>query len=160
MNVLKAHKRITIKTLQERGASQREIERRTGVDRKTIRRYERAGKSPGVATGSESPVGQIPPPRPPADEGSLAVPTPRLQSASRTTPSECEPHRLWIEGQVQLGRNAVSIYQDHLRAHTVPNQSLMARVDRRGDTRRNVTCSQWSQRQMGYTRRSYTLSVR
>ena len=26
--------------------------------------------------------------------------------------SACEPHRLWIEEQVRLGRNAVSIYQD------------------------------------------------
>ena len=39
MNVLKSHLRITIATLLERGASQHEIARRTGVDRKTIRRY-------------------------------------------------------------------------------------------------------------------------
>ena len=54
MNVLKSHLRITIETLLERGATQREIERFTGVDRKTIRRYQRAlANSPGVATGSE-----------------------------------------------------------------------------------------------------------
>jgi transposase len=29
-----------------------------------------------------------------------------------TTTSACEPHREWIESQVQLGRNAQSIYQD------------------------------------------------
>ena len=28
------------------------------------------------------------------------------------TPSTCEPYRSWIEAQVRLGRNAVSIYQD------------------------------------------------
>ena len=96
MNVLKAHLRITIATLLANGATQREIERRTGVDRKTIRRH--AANSPGVATGSEGSVGQIPPPRPPAPVSQ--------------TPSACEPHRAFIEEQVQLGRNAQSIYQD------------------------------------------------
>ncbi len=85
MNVLKAHLRITIATLLANGATQREIERRTGVDRKTIRRY--AANSPGVATGSAGSAEQNPPPRPPA-------------------------HREFIEAQVQLGRNAQSIYQD------------------------------------------------
>jgi transposase len=112
VNVLKAHERITIATLQAGGASQREIARRTGVDRKTIRRHERAANSPGVATGSEGPVGQIPPPRPPGTEGLWAGPAPGEESASRTMPSACEAHRGWIESQVQLGRNAVSIYQD------------------------------------------------
>ena len=47
MNVLKPHLRITIETLLKNGTSQREIERRTGVDRKTIRRYAAApGKFP------------------------------------------------------------------------------------------------------------------
>ena len=50
---MKSHLRVTIRTLLQGGASQREIERVTGVDRKTIRRYEREAKSPGVATGSE-----------------------------------------------------------------------------------------------------------
>lgn len=99
MNVLKAHLRITIETLLARGSSQREIERRTGVDRKTIRRY--AANSSGVATGPEGLAGQLPPPRPP---GAAAA-------------SACEPHREFIEGQVALGRNAVSIYQDLVEAH-------------------------------------------
>ena len=38
MNVLKPYRRITIETLLRSGVSQREIARRTGVDRKTIRR--------------------------------------------------------------------------------------------------------------------------
>ncbi len=117
MNVLKAHKRITIATLQAGGASQREISRRTGVDRKTIRRQARAANSPGVATGSEGPSSQIPPPRPPGDEGLLASSAPGGQSASGSTPSACEAHRGWIEEQVQLGRNAVSIYQDLVEGH-------------------------------------------
>jgi transposase len=55
VNVLKSHLRITIAMLLANGASQREIERRTGVDRKTIRRYagQYAANSPGVATGSD-----------------------------------------------------------------------------------------------------------
>lgn len=68
MNVLKSHLRITIETLLGSGTPHREIARRTGVDRKTIRRY--AGRaranSPGVATGSAGADGQMPPPRPPA----------------------------------------------------------------------------------------------
>ncbi|MGH8139147.1 MAG: IS21 family transposase [Steroidobacteraceae bacterium] len=103
MNVLKSHLRVTIRTLLQGGASQREIERATGVDRKTIRRYEREAKSPGVATGCEpgktwGEPGQIPP-RPPA----------RPPKQAR---SACEEHRAWIEAQVELGRNAQSIYQD------------------------------------------------
>lgn len=39
VNVLKEHLRVTVETLPARGVSQREIERRTGVDRKTIQRY-------------------------------------------------------------------------------------------------------------------------
>ena len=111
MNVLKLHLRIPIETLLEGGASHREIERRTGVDRKTIRRLAREANSPGVATGSEGPVGQIPPPRPPAEGDE-----PALTKAAWST-SACEPHRSWIESQVSLGRNAVSIYQDLVEGH-------------------------------------------
>ncbi len=100
MNVLKSHLRITLQTLLQNGASQREIERVTGVDRKTIRRYAALSKSPGVATGSEGEIIQNPPPRPPA-----------------LTVSACEAHRTWIEAQVQVGRNAVSIYQDLVEQH-------------------------------------------
>ena len=70
MNVLKPHLRTTVTTLLDKGVGQREIKRKTGVDRKTIRRYGRlydllpppddsVSKSPtpegvpeGVATGS------------------------------------------------------------------------------------------------------------
>jgi transposase len=109
LNVLKSHLRITIQTLLQAGKSQREIERVTGVDRKTIRRYTQPAQcgpsnSPGVATGfSAGETGdlsvQIPPPRPPA-------------LAPKQARSACEAHREWITDQVQLGRNAQSIYQD------------------------------------------------
>ncbi len=103
MNVLKSHLRVTIATLLKRGASQHEIARRTGVDRKTVRRYAERANSP-MATGSEVPAGQIPPPRPPA-----RVP--------REAASACEAHRAWIEQQVALGRNAVAIYQELVERH-------------------------------------------
>ncbi len=104
---MKPNLRIAVQTLLDAGKAQREIERVLGVDRKTIRRIQRESKSPGVATGNcaEKAVEQVegpdqnPPPRPP-------VPKPV------TTPSACEIHREWIESQVTLGRNAVSIYQD------------------------------------------------
>jgi len=112
---LKSHLRITIQTLLSFGKSQREIERVTGVDRKTIRRYVQpaadpgASNSPGVATGfctgetGVLPV-QTPPPRPPA-------------RAPKEARSACEAHRDWITDQVQLGRNAQSIFQDLVERH-------------------------------------------
>ena len=116
MNVLKASLQSTITTLLIKEISQREIERKTGIDRKTIRRYARMcdpsasegfddSKSPtclDVATGSNTPCIQNPPPRPPAPE-------PKMPKHVR---SACESHREWIEEQVRLGRNAMAIYQD------------------------------------------------
>ncbi|MHC2283801.1 hypothetical protein ACVME8_010471 [Bradyrhizobium diazoefficiens] len=105
LNVLKRHLQSTVLTLLDRNTSQREIHRLTGVDRKTIRRYQalRAGaeaNSPGeVTTGSVSADGQIPPPRPPAFGTSEATVTSSLgpfglRSASdvdrRTGPAEAE----------------------------------------------------------------------
>ena len=107
MNVLKSHLRISIVTLLESGVSQREIERRLGVDRKTVRRYGRLANSPGAATGSLGSGGQIPPPRPPAPKGDF----------SASSISACEAHRAWVEAQVLLGRNAVAIYQDLVERH-------------------------------------------
>lgn len=107
MNVLKPFLRITIATLLATATPQREIERRTGVDRKTIRRYARCAqkaKSPGVATGSPPIDDQTPPPRPPASDGMLVSERPPMPIS--TAISACAPHRAWIEAQVALGRNA------------------------------------------------------
>lgn len=101
MNVLKPQKKHTVVTLLENNVSQREIHRKTGIDRKTIRKIALAvagANSPTLATGSDGLAGQIPPPRPPA-----------LPAHAR---SACEPHRDWIEAQVRQGRNAVAIYQE------------------------------------------------
>jgi transposase len=116
VNVLKPHLRTTVETLLEAGASQHEIARRLGVDRKTIRRYARARKSPTPATGSEEREDQTPPPRPPGPEGVEAAGVPSAVMPASAPAGEavsaCAEHREWIEAQVQLGRNAVSIYQE------------------------------------------------
>lgn len=105
---MKSHLRITIATLLEHGASQHEIHRRTGVDRKTIRGYARKSESNSpMATGSTVAIEQTPPSRPPAP---AALPPKEARSA-------CEPHRAWIEEQVALGRNAVAIYQELVERH-------------------------------------------
>jgi len=116
VNVLKPNLKVTVETLLEKGISQREINRKTGIDRKTIRRYDRLhhltnseddghSKSPTgeeVATGSWVEPVENPPPWPPAIVGNLP----------RHARSACEPHREWIEKQLEVGRNAMAIYQD------------------------------------------------
>jgi len=115
MNVLHPSKKAAIITLLSNGVSQREIERKVRIDRKTIRKYTRmhtqsqpVSNSPGVATGSGAASTQNPPPRPPASEKAVAL-NEHIPAHAR---SACEQHRAWIEEQVRLGRNAVSIYQD------------------------------------------------
>ena len=109
MNVLKPHKRTTIFTLLGLGKGQREIERITGIDRKTIRSYQRLyeaqrANSPGVAT---DPVDQIPPPWPPG----------ATEATAPVASSKCEPYRAFIDAQLRLGRNAMAIYQDLVDRH-------------------------------------------
>ena len=109
LNVLKPHLQTTIWTLLSSRTSQREIERVTGIDRKTIRSYqkrfaEQQANSPGVSTGSPK---QIPPPCPPATE----------QSGQPGTGSACEPYREFIQAQLRLRRNAMAIYQDMVDQH-------------------------------------------
>ena len=111
---MKPNHRATIYTLLERGTTQREIARITGIDRKTVRSYQRRWlaerpTSPGVATGCEE---QIPPPWPPA----------RTQVASAVSTSLCEPHREFIESQLRLKRNAVAIFQDLADQHAFAGQ--------------------------------------
>lgn len=99
-------KRNTVETLLGKGVSQHEIHRKTGIDRKTIRKIERVmaqmGSNSPMATGSADEEEQIPPPRPPAPKEAR---------------SACEPHREWIEVQIRQGRNATAIYQDLVDQH-------------------------------------------
>lgn len=116
MNVLKPHLKNAVFTLISQGIAQREVHRVTGIDRKTIRHYVRAilapagadpsSSAPATGSGIESEI-QIPPPRPPAISAGISlIVTPKIAR------SACEPHREWIEAQVRLGRNAMSIYQE------------------------------------------------
>jgi len=122
MNVLKPDKKSTIITLLKNGISQREISRKTKIRRKTVRKYANESglfaanpdldsKYPTegwVATGPNCIISQDISPRPQGNRVS--------KEEKRAIPlharSACEPHREWIEDQVRLGRNGVSIYQD------------------------------------------------
>jgi transposase len=122
MNVLKPDKKSTIITLLKNGISQREISRKTSIDRKTVKKYANgSGLFPGnrdlyskspteeeVATGPDCIISQNTPPWPPG----IRVSEEEKRSISLHARSACEPHREWIEDQVKLGRNAVAIYQD------------------------------------------------
>jgi transposase len=118
MNVLKPEKKATLATLLKNNVSQREISRKAGIDRKTIRKYgrqfdiipfpEKDVFSPSdepVATGMDEAAILNPSPWPPA----ILLDTERIPFHAR---SACEPHQKWIEQQVRLGRNAMAIYQD------------------------------------------------
>ena len=115
MNVLKPHQKGAVITLLENEVSQHEISRKTGIDRKTVRKLAHAiaaarageGSNSPMATGSDGLPVQIPPPRPPAP-GARSPPA-GLPAHAR---SACEGHREWIEAQVRLGRNAMAIYQE------------------------------------------------
>jgi transposase len=123
MNVLKPEKVAAIVVLLKNGVSQHEIHRKTGIDRKTIRKYaeqrniapqpgDEETKSSTPATGTDVAGPQSPPRRPPGEppEGSPC-------KGSSYARSACEPYREWIERQVRLGRNAISIYQDLVELH-------------------------------------------
>ena len=95
---MKPHLQTTIWTLLKGGATQREIERITGISRHTIRSYQRFGADPancpGVAT--DPPI-QTAPPWPPT----------RVQIATPLASSRCEPHRACIDAQqVDCGEGA------------------------------------------------------
>lgn len=114
MNVLKLQLQATVFTLLGRKKSQHEIQRLTGIDRKTIRRYEQlyraqAANSPRVATGSVRALVQTPPPWPPAP---VALADTAFEACPAHARSACEAYRAWIEEQVRLTRNAKAIYQD------------------------------------------------
>ncbi len=116
---MKTSRQATVITLAQNGVSQHEIHRKTGIDRKTIRKYAAAaGVWPGggisnspMTTGLMETDPQIPPPRPPGRAESMEAVFPaHVRSA-------CEPHRTWIEEQVRLKRNAQAIFQELVDRH-------------------------------------------
>jgi len=117
VNVLKPHQRGAVITLLENAVSQHEIRRKTGIDRKTVRKLALAMAAARLGVGSNSPMAtgsaglpvQIPPPWPPAPG---ARSPPAIAGLPAHARSACEAHREWIEAQVRLGRNAMAIYQE------------------------------------------------
>ena len=117
MNVLKPHQKGAVITLLENAVSQHEISRKTGIDRKTVRKLALAMAAARLGDGSNSPMAtgsaglpvQIPPPWPPAPG---ARSPPAVAGVPAHARSACEGHRGWIEAQVRLGRNAMAIYQE------------------------------------------------
>jgi transposase len=107
-----------VQTLLRQGKGQREIERITGLDRKTIRRYSRSQNVPDVALPAVATCADSTESTGVVTDNSLPsqplAPTP--QPAAPPPPehkrSACEDHREWIEQQVRLGRNSMAIYQD------------------------------------------------
>ena len=117
VNVLKPHQKGAVITLLENAVSQHEISRKTGIDRKTVRKLALAMAAARLGVGSNSPMAtgstglpvQIPPPFAPAPGARLPPAVAGLPAHAR---SACEGHRQWIEAQVRLGRNATAIYQE------------------------------------------------
>jgi transposase len=119
VNVLTPQQRNTVVTLLQNKVSQHQINRKTGIDRKTIRKLAQeisaalaaASNSSTPATGAPGLADQIPPPWPPAPAQTQPL---ALPAHAR---SACEAHRTWIEAQVRLGRNAMAIYQELVDCH-------------------------------------------
>lgn len=99
MYVLKTNKRTTVLTLLASGASQREIARLTGVDRKTIRNLAKGAvgadsNSPTLATGPEANSPRV------ATGSAPEIPPPRPPAPATGPQSMCEPYRVFIEAQL------------------------------------------------------------
>ena len=101
-NVLSDTKREQVLALGQLGWSLREIERKTGVRRETISGYLTAAE---IAIRPER-GRKLPTPNP-ASSG--IADSNRLKDSSR---SICAPYQDFIEERLQLGRNAMAVYQD------------------------------------------------
>lgn len=125
MNVLSEERITTIKTLLERGLSHREIARVTGAHRSAIKKVAEAeAKRTTPSTGPEGKEGQNVPPPSTGSESEATQNHPPCRPAPASEPivsklsvSQSAPYREWIEAQVNLGRNAMSIYQDLVEMH-------------------------------------------
>jgi len=124
-NVLKHEKQEEIRALGRLGWSLRRIEEATGVRRETIARYLRwsgigvrppRGHKLGEAKAA-SPVATDPgTASKPASEVTTDLERPGGQGCIRVA-SSCEPYRERITAALELGRNAVAIWQDLVDEH-------------------------------------------
>ena len=98
-NVLKVSHQEAIRSLYQKGWSQRRIGRELGINRRTVRRYvEEEAKCTTISTpGAESVVGKQP-------AVSVAEPWGRR--------SRCEPLEAAIDAKMKAGLSAQRIYQD------------------------------------------------
>jgi transposase len=131
MNVLKSDKKSAIEVLLDNGITQREIHRKTKIDRKTIRKYallhqnQREGIRNTVTPDElETTAGSDGRSIPGFPAGYQVLKETRQER--HIIPSEarsaCAPYREWIEKQVRLGRNAMSIYQDLVERYNFSNK--------------------------------------
>ena len=95
-NVLKVSNQETIRSLHQKGWSERRIARELGVNRRTVRRY--ASKCTILPPGSDASV----------------EPKCTISSAGKSAgrQSQCEPFLEAIAGKIELGLSAQRIYQD------------------------------------------------
>ena len=125
-NLLKMAISESIRTLHDRGWSQRRIADELGINRETVARHlrqaERTSKPAKAPTGSDEGQSAAKPAKAPtgSDEGqstpelTLATPssTPDPQPRGSGRASGCEPWRELIQGKCDLGLSAQRIYQD------------------------------------------------
>ncbi len=137
MNILQAHLRQSVITLLGKGISHREIARRLEINRKTVGLIAKElSKRAKVATDADAVEGSksLTPATDCVDGVAANAPTlatgvssaseqngPGWPPTSRASMSACEPHREWIEDQVRLGRNAMSIYRELVDRHGFGN---------------------------------------
>lgn len=114
----------TIRSLRQRGWSQRRIARELGINRETVARYLHPPPplaNPAIAPpGSQGPdaganQAMAPPGSPTADAGALPAAVPGHGQAGRV--SDCAPWRAVIQAKLDLGLSAKRIHQDLTTEH-------------------------------------------
>ena len=113
MNTLSKQKKEEVLILAKRGCSFREIAKRLHINRQTISQYAKAaGITPRKGRKGGSSIQPTELPLPTLEITNVAGPQLIAKNPSVYHQSACEPHRDWIEAQVKLERNGMSIYQD------------------------------------------------
>jgi len=113
-NVLKVSLQVTIKSLADRGWSQRRIAGELGIDRETVRRYIGLSK-PAISTiGLEDRADRKPAISIAGNEEESSGPKPAISTAGigAGRKSQCEPLTELIAAKVESGLSAQRIYQD------------------------------------------------